>query len=1252
MTRKKKIKIGLGIFLLLMLSFHFFVRWKAAQILSSIVSNVTNNKYYLKTSKVRLNYFTVGIRADNVVLEPVDSANKNKAVQFTADRIVLDLDGFSSLLFNRALDIDEIRFVNPSITIPATGNTASKDTSEFVLHDQLLAVQSAVNRMINSLRMEQFRIDNASVKIFTDTLQHNYFAVNRLSLHMDHLFSDVSANKKEGKIKLNGAIHLWLDHPQIHYPDSAVSVAIEQFDWQSDVHKFSIKNIAFSKRRSTTGGDSSHIQLHEVRVSHLDWNAWANSGKVIIDSINAYSGDVYFEKLDRDKPQRQQDKVVVNKTIISLLSPMQVHYLSIRKINSSALTTSNNLALTGAINGDSLAVVDFDLDIKRKDPVRLKALKLDIKQFRGKDLNDTWETSFSVFRIDKDSIVLTDYLLQSQRASRFGTDNMFKIPRLVLNGFSLPDLVAGRLIAKEMRMENPVILLNPAVLAASGKNKTDPTYKGKTLRDRFPFLSVETFVLSNASVIIYDNKTGSARVEATNVDGRVDIDKLMKAGSVAEYITSGQAVNAGEVKLHLPQAEILVNGVKVSPQSNALFIQAVTTTLPGNAGTIALQNVALQIDSANKITENTRSLLVKTLNADNANINIDLDKLKRTTSSKTASERNAAPFVFSIGKLNLAGGKLNVKKGANTIVSALDDINMTGINNRGGIVNWTAFDINAHQLSFKNKTIAAITNNVRLQNNQPSALRGTRLRVYQDNAEVVANIPLIKIDLPVNALPGKNLDMLVHSINAENPSVGLLFHTDTTNTQVHIDGKHIGVKGLKLEQQNGEKLKWQIAGLDIKTGESSVSGSKGMDVVYHSLDATLTDIRPHAVHKTVGFNVEDLSLKNITYSRQHNENRMDLHLDEIKVVKTGRITAHKDSLLRMVYEHPGVMLNGADIVMDNPTQLIRFYNVSANLARNSFSLDSFTLRGKLPRDSAFALQPFEKDIFTITTGKINAIGVSTIQNNLDSGFAIRKINVDSLNLKVERDKRRPADTVSYRPLLARMIQRIPFLISVDTIALKDGLVWHNLIEKKRGEEGSIFFTNINGWIGDVRNYNINDADTLRIRVNAKLMGKGNLYMRFRQSYKDTLQTFLLYARMGQYSMAELNRILTPLVRVKIDRGQIDTLWLDVKANDLFAFGNMEMDYRNLKVALLNKQHEERGFFTWLANKFVRNKSYKKSKVYVARLQNKAIFNYWGKISLSGLLTNVGIRTDRKYRKLYKSALEKYKLPPHLLDDDE
>ncbi|HEX5668468.1 MAG TPA: hypothetical protein VFX73_06665, partial [Chitinophagaceae bacterium] len=209
------------------------------------------------------------------------------------------------------------------------------------------------------------------------------------------------------------------------------------------------------------------------------------------------------------------------------------------------------------------------------------------------------------------------------------------------------------------------------------------------------------------------------------------------------------------------------------------------------------------------------------------------------------------------------------------------------------------------------------------------------------------------------------------------------------------------------------------------------------------------------------------------------------------------------------------------------------------------------------------------------------------------------------------------------------------------------VIWHNVIDEKTEKEGTIFFTEVNGTVTNNRNFDIQKDDSIRVDLTSKLMSRGQLRFLFRESYEDSIQGFLMSVRMGGMEMQELNRLMIPLNSVRVDKGMIRDVSMRVKGNDHFAFGSMDMNYQNLKVSVLNEQNKKKGIVSWLANILVRGRNSKTGIIYTERLKDKSVFNFWSRISLNGLMTNLGVRKNGKQVRKFYRGLEKYELPPDL-----
>lgn len=165
------------------------------------------------------------------------------------------------------------------------------------------------------------------------------------------------------------------------------------------------------------------------------------------------------------------------------------------------------------------------------------------------------------------------------------------------------------------------------------------------------------------------------------------------------------------------------------------------------------------------------------------------------------------------------------------------------------------------------------------------------------------------------------------------------------------------------------------------------------------------------------------------------------------------------------------------------------------------------------------------------------------------------------------------------------------------------------------------------------------------------MGTAPVSLHFKESYTDSLAGFWVTARMPSTDLTCLNQALAPLLSVKLTSGTLDTLSFRAIGRDYLSFGEMKMLYHNLHVQFLKNGVEKKtlltSLLTFAANSFVvkTNNTHRTGIVFFPRIRDKAVFNYWVKMVLSGMASSVGAKSNRKALRQYKKELRKRQLPP-------
>jgi hypothetical protein len=337
------------------------------------------------------------------------------------------------------------------------------------------------------------------------------------------------------------------------------------------------------------------------------------------------------------------------------------------------------------------------------------------------------------------------------------------------------------------------------------------------------------------------------------------------------------------------------------------------------------------------------------------------------------------------------------------------------------------------------------------------------------------------------------------------------------------------------------------------------------------------------------------------------------------------------------------------------TTTIKWYNADYSSSGKIFKLDSFRYHPSQPRDTVINSLPYQTDYFTFRSDAVQMTGFSLEKYEKDSAFLADAVTVNHPEITIYRDKKPPFRSGTIKPLPVTLIQGLDFPLSVGRVNLVDGFLSYTEKHAKTRAEGTITLNHMNASVSNLQNDPDGD-DSLSLSMNAYLLDSAFIDLRVKESYTDTLGSFIATLRMRPTNLSFLNPVLVPMSNVKIVSGTIDSFHLRVIGNDVMAFGEMKMYYRGLKIRLIKGGDENRtSFGTKLASALVNTFLVKKNNngrtglVYFERLRDRSFFNYLVKTTFSGIATSVGVKKNRKYARKYNKKMKQMSLPPVVYD---
>ncbi|MDN3644407.1 DUF748 domain-containing protein [Lutimonas halocynthiae] len=202
------------------------------------------------------------------------------------------------------------------------------------------------------------------------------------------------------------------------------------------------------------------------------------------------------------------------------------------------------------------------------------------------------------------------------------------------------------------------------------------------------------------------------------------------------------------------------------------------------------------------------------------------------------------------------------------------------------------------------------------------------------------------------------------------------------------------------------------------------------------------------------------------------------------------------------------------------------------------------------------------------------------------------IGLDSLHIKLQRNKNltRPPDVA--KPMFKEMVDAIPIALDIDSVHITNSSVTYSELGVKKENSGTIEINQINGNIAGVTNIPElqQELGDLKAKLTASFGGHAAIYFDLLVPYHG--ESFNLDIEMGGMELTKLNPILTPLAGVEIKSGQLTSLKYHMSASRVNSQNKLIFDYNDLHMNMLKetKDHTERKrlFLSAVANAAIRN----------------------------------------------------------------
>ena len=1256
----KRLTIFLVCFSLLAGTVYYLFSYKLKDVMQVFVKRQSNGLYSFDAGSINISLSQKKIIVRDISIICNDTVHAASHSTIKISEIYLSITSFTDLLFHKKISVDSIAVVSPQIVLHGHTQQASTKHVSF----EISKVVDMLQKTLTHLQLHAFKIIDGSF-----TYSNLKTAAPFESNHIN--FSISNFGKKDS-----------LKNYLFATDDIDLSITDQYWKMPDGLHEIGFKKLHFSGVNQYFELDSCVIySIGDEKQSNISLSAdrlFFNSKQLqnlyekeelIVDTIVCDRPVLNLQTAA--KTQIDTTEAIANATH-HFLKKMNFKYIHVNE--GQFLLNSKNKALsTYATQKTNLEVFNLDINPDHKPALTLDSIKLKLSAIEFVTKDSLYKLSIREFALNENDLILKD--------ARYGPTIMnhnqgalvFSTPVMHLKDINLEDLMQKKLKGSAAEIFKPRIILfdkgKSKIETGSSKAQGMENFY-KTLHELSDLIDVDSFRIIDGSMH-YSASKNPVTLEMKTINSIILINRFLRSDSLIDIKRSIPILNIKTIDVRSPAMRLVVDNFNFNGTFRHNSIDQLQISLE-NKSVITAKKLYWEIFDWD-IFKNTKVIQVENFNIQE--VTADIKSPQKETQKKAVKNLPQLRVSrFDIGQLNMT---MQTKTPANIKLNA-HDICLDQIGSQQQFLTWDNLMAQINMMSFDNQQVAGNIKKISIDNSYENVFQGISFDINNNKQRTKINAPSLnaKIDfhssdfskLQINsvAIDKPIIDIYLRGNKSGQDNIKALsmpanFKTDEfkinsaiINYRNEKDSMDISaklsmeIKSLTMHKQGDDLLGYENAAFDIANLELKKKNIHlqlpASSIVLNNGELKKTEKNNFLIKSGVLWNWDDLSLI---------MNRRDS--STIAVEKFSG--AYKDAGFEF---EKGNKINWKKLISHASVKdgMLAFHNKNFNASATnlrwngssqSFHSGDFFMTPTRSVEDAFAKAKWQADYMTIKGKSIDLHGVQFNQQPNDSTFEIKKIIVNQVAINTTRDKRMPFQHGIEKLMPTGLLNSIKFPFHIDSLFLQESAVTVNEISAITKKEGMIPLEELNAVITNIKN-RPTENDSLYIGASAKLLNNYIDHVQYKESYADSLSSFTLQFHASPMILTTFNPATAPLAAVRVNSGNSDTLYANWVGNKYAAIGKMNFRYNGLSVQLLDKDEPAKKKFllsieNFLANSIILHKNNtKESIVFFERDREKFVFNYWVKTSLSGLLSSIGIKGNKKYYKKYTSVKSTYSLP--------
>ena len=1212
---------------------YFFAVYRFKDSVKFIIDKESKGRIAFDASSATISIWHRSILLKNSVLYCTDHDNADVSFKVQIPEIYFSVTSWKDLLFHKKIIVDSLAIIEPIVDVDVRRSQPRRQPGDFRAADILGYLQKALTRF----NVHSFSLKDAAFR---------YTTVNSpVPLWGDHINLAVSnftvVNNEDSHLLGSDNVSLLLGKQRWVLPDGKHEINFSRMTFDSKGQRFELDSFS-CYQKATTGKGAIRFRADKFFFNSRHLPAIYQKEQLLLDTVTCINPILSIPGYGRE------DSTVKPRFNSNFFKRINIGFVDVadgelRLQNKDGHTSD---AVTQKAN---LRIFNLTIYPAGDSAITTDSIRIDLKKIAFLTPDSLYQLSIGEFTFRRNGALFRNVRFEPVRPGSHDKRVEFTAPSLLLKDISLVDLLRRHLKASGAELRQPLIILYDKNTASGGAISGAPGTSAKQLALFYRTLHHVSELINARDFYVID---GAVRYQLTGaIPLNAAIEDLNAHLLLNKFFISDSLV---DIKHAIPDWRI--GQLKLS--SKGTNISVIHYGFDGVRGLSRGQQVGLSTAAGMEFTgdniywnvfdwdafQKNRNIQVDSLHADRLTIHLPHPSPQPAKSDPSAQpgpslQRGSPPLPFiRIGKLSVN----EIAFDGDAFHFKIDNLQAAGIGTTDRFFTWDRLHMNVRDIALEGSNSSTSIHAIDFDSDKEMIVKDLEFQSHNAEEKTRISMPLIRLS---TGLHSSDLSRLaIASLLAD--TISAVYTRSGKDTLGLSAGGRIRGRRLQFFPDGANLLQYAALDLDL----NNIHGKKGrlrLEVPESSLhlsDGHLANnsARQPSLLSSVHFEWKDAALG-------YNQDSTALS-----------VTGMAGSFGTEAFEWPPAVKIGwqqlaAVTTISKGSFHYQGKNITAVAAavawdphRQRLDIRDFSVAPNASRDKTFISAQWQRDYITLKGEALSLSGIRFDPPSGDSSISVRQVVLDGITLTASRDKRIPFRHGIEKLMPTKLINSIPLAVSIDSLWVWRSNITYDERSAATHKWSSVQIEDIDGQILRLSNRN-NLRDTLSLIASGKIFDGHIRHFYYKESYGDSLSAFSARTYLSAIDLTRLSQVSIPAANVSVTGGHADTLYSSWQGNKYASYGTMNFYYDKLRIRVMNKKDStKRGFLptleTWAANVILPNKRQHTSAIFFRRDREKFVFNYWVKSQTSGILTTVGLKSDRTYRREYEKISKQFSLP--------